>query len=65
MQGRKLVSSPTGVFEAGFYALDPKRPASLYLCIWYRGIQPRTVAWVANRVAAAATGRGGSPLRAR
>ncbi|KAM0835258.1 hypothetical protein ACQ4PT_063061 [Festuca glaucescens] len=53
--GATLVSSPTGVFEVGFYAPDPKRPARLYLCIWYRGIQPRTVAWVANR-AAAATG---------
>ncbi|KQK15837.1 G-type lectin S-receptor-like serine/threonine-protein kinase B120 [Brachypodium distachyon] len=50
-----LVSSPAGVFEAGFYAPDPKQPARLYLCIWYRGIQPRTVAWVANR-ANAATG---------
>ncbi|KAM0860902.1 hypothetical protein ACQ4PT_046244 [Festuca glaucescens] len=53
--GATLVSSPTGVFEVGFYAPDPKQPARLYFCIWYRGIEPRTVAWVANR-AAAATG---------
>uniref|UniRef100_A0ACD5UKT6 Uncharacterized protein n=1 Tax=Avena sativa TaxID=4498 RepID=A0ACD5UKT6_AVESA len=51
--GATLVSSPTGVFEVGFYAPDPKRPARLYLCIWYRGSEPRTVAWVANRAAAA------------
>ncbi|KAF7000563.1 hypothetical protein CFC21_016443 [Triticum aestivum] len=49
-----LVSSPSGVFELGFHAPDPARPARLYLCVWYRDTQPRTVAWVANRVNAAA-----------
>jgi hypothetical protein len=51
--GATLVSSPTGVFELGFHAPDPNRPARLYLCIWYRAVRPRTVAWVANRAAPA------------
>lgn len=44
-----LVSSPSGVFEVGFFAPDPKLPSRLYLGIWYRSISPRTVVWVANR----------------
>ncbi|CAD6223546.1 unnamed protein product [Miscanthus lutarioriparius] len=48
-----LVSSPEGVFEAGFFAPDPQQPARQYLGIWYHGISPRTVVWVANRVAPA------------
>lgn len=48
-----LVSSPEGVFEAGFFAPDPKQPSRQYLGIWYHSISPRTVVWVANRVAPA------------
>lgn len=48
-----LVSSPDGVFEVGFFPPDPKQPSRLYLGIWYRGITPRTVVWVANRAAPA------------
>ena len=48
-----LVSTPEGVFEAGFFPPDPKQPSRLYLGIWYRGIAPRTVVWVANRAAPA------------
>nr|CAB3458269.1 unnamed protein product [Digitaria exilis] len=50
-----LLSSPDGVFEVGFFPPDPKQPSRLYLGIWYRGITPRTVVWVANRVAPATT----------
>ncbi|RLM53038.1 hypothetical protein C2845_PMPSC006813 [Panicum miliaceum] len=48
-----LVSTPEGVFEVGFFPPDPKQPSRLYLGIWYRGITPRTVVWVANRAAPA------------
>ncbi|XP_062189246.1 G-type lectin S-receptor-like serine/threonine-protein kinase B120 isoform X2 [Phragmites australis] len=48
-----LVSSPSGVFEVGFFAPDTNLPSRLYLGIWYRVISPRTVVWVANRAAAA------------
>ncbi|XP_062186878.1 G-type lectin S-receptor-like serine/threonine-protein kinase B120 [Phragmites australis] len=48
-----LVSSPSGVFEVGFFPPDPKLPSRLYLGIWYHGISPRTVVWIANRVAPA------------
>ncbi|KAG2637576.1 hypothetical protein PVAP13_2NG540900 [Panicum virgatum] len=48
-----LVSTPEGVFEVGFFPPDPKQPSRLYLGIWYRGIAPRTVVWVANRAAPA------------
>ncbi|RLM52714.1 hypothetical protein C2845_PMPSC042095 [Panicum miliaceum] len=48
-----LVSTPEGVFEVGFFPPDPKQPSRLYLGIWYRGIVPRTVVWVANRAAPA------------
>lgn len=48
-----LVSSPEAVFELGFFAPDPQRPSRQYLGIWYHGIAPRTVVWVANRVAPA------------
>ncbi|CAL5062257.1 unnamed protein product [Urochloa decumbens] len=48
-----LVSSPDGVFEVGFFPPDLKQPSRLYLGVWYRGITPRTVVWVANRAAPA------------
>nr|CAB3454603.1 unnamed protein product [Digitaria exilis] len=48
-----LVSSPDGVFEVGFFPPDTKQPSRLYLGIWYRGITPKTVVWVANRAAPA------------
>ncbi|KAG8099709.1 hypothetical protein GUJ93_ZPchr0013g37784 [Zizania palustris] len=48
-----LVSSPSGVFEVGFFPPDPKLPSRLYLGIWYRSMSPRTVVWVANRAAPA------------
>jgi hypothetical protein len=51
--GETLVSSPSGVFELGFFAPDPKRPSRRYLGIWYRDMAPRTVVWVANRAAPA------------
>ncbi|KAJ1291339.1 hypothetical protein BS78_02G309300 [Paspalum vaginatum] len=50
-----LVSSPEGVFEAGFFAPDPKQPSRQYFGVWYHTISPRTYVWVANRAAAAAS----------
>ncbi|KAL6838418.1 hypothetical protein ACP4OV_031663 [Aristida adscensionis] len=50
-----LVSSPSGVFELGFFAPDPKLPSRLYLGIWHRATTPRTVIWVANRASPATT----------
>ena len=41
-----LVSSG-GTFEAGFFTFgDPNRQ---YFGIWYKGLSPRTIVWVANR----------------
>lgn len=51
-----LVSSPDGVFEVGFFPPDPNQPSRLYLGVWYRGITPRTIIWVANRAAPAVSG---------
>ncbi|KAK8460603.1 hypothetical protein SEVIR_2G358200v4 [Setaria viridis] len=51
-----LVSLPDRVFEVGFFPPDPKQPSRLYLGVWYRGITPRTVVWVANRAAPAVSG---------
>ncbi|GLT65777.1 hypothetical protein SLA2020_381890 [Shorea laevis] len=44
----KTLLSAQNVFELGFFSPDgsPNKP---YLGIWYYGIQPRTVVWVANR----------------
>ncbi|RDY00481.1 G-type lectin S-receptor-like serine/threonine-protein kinase, partial [Mucuna pruriens] len=39
--------SPQGTFEAGFFNFGD--PSSQYFGIWYKGISPRTVVWVANR----------------
>ncbi|XP_058721814.1 G-type lectin S-receptor-like serine/threonine-protein kinase At4g27290 [Vicia villosa] len=39
--------SAAGVFEAGFFNFgDPQRQ---YFGIWYKGMSPRTIVWVANR----------------
>jgi hypothetical protein len=51
--GETLVSSPSGVFELGFFAPDPKQLSRRYLGIWYRNMRPVTVVWVANRAAPA------------
>jgi hypothetical protein len=51
--GETLVSSPSGVFELGFFAPDPKLLSRRYLGIWYRDMRPVTVVWVANRAAPA------------
>jgi hypothetical protein len=44
--GQTLVSAG-GVFELGFFA--PATPSATFLGIWYKGIVPTTVVWVANR----------------
>ena len=44
--GQTLVST-SQIFELGFFT--PNNSANQYVGIWYRGISPRTVVWVANR----------------
>ncbi|GJN11428.1 hypothetical protein PR202_ga29622 [Eleusine coracana subsp. coracana] len=44
--GQTLVSAG-GVFELGFFF--PATPSATFLGIWYKGIAPTTVVWVANR----------------
>ncbi|GJN32668.1 hypothetical protein PR202_gb21188 [Eleusine coracana subsp. coracana] len=51
--GETLVSSPSGVFELGFFAPDQKQPSRRHLGIWYHAMAPQTVVWVANRAAPA------------
>ncbi|KAL6896705.1 hypothetical protein ACP4OV_007277 [Aristida adscensionis] len=46
--GQTILSSG-GVFELGFFA--PASSAARFLGIWYKGIAPQTVVWVANRQA--------------
>ncbi|SPT17406.1 unnamed protein product [Triticum aestivum] len=46
--GQTLVS-PGGVFELGFFT--PPASTARFLGIWYKGIAPLTVVWVANREA--------------
>ncbi|XP_062087390.1 G-type lectin S-receptor-like serine/threonine-protein kinase At1g61480 isoform X1 [Humulus lupulus] len=45
-KGQTLVSS-NQVLELGFFS--PNNSANQYVGIWYKGISPRTVVWVANR----------------
>ncbi|KAI9094172.1 hypothetical protein K1719_026754 [Acacia pycnantha] len=45
--GNESLVSNGGKFEMGFFY--PRKDASKYLGIWYGGLQPRTVVWVANR----------------
>ncbi|KAK4255410.1 hypothetical protein QN277_008413 [Acacia crassicarpa] len=45
--GNETLVSNGGKFEMGFFS--PRKDASRYLGIWYGGLQPRTVVWVANR----------------
>ncbi|GLT83090.1 hypothetical protein SLE2022_013990 [Rubroshorea leprosula] len=46
--GETLVSGQK-VFKLGFFSPDEESPNKRYLGIWYHGIQPQTVVWVANR----------------
>nr|KYP58816.1 Putative serine/threonine-protein kinase receptor [Cajanus cajan] len=47
LKDKETLVSADGSFEVGFFNFgDPNRQ---YLGIWYRGISPRTVVWVANR----------------
>lgn len=46
--GQTLVSA-TGVFELGFFT--PVSSTARFLGIWYMGLAPQTVVWVANREA--------------
>ncbi|PON85818.1 S-receptor-like serine/threonine-protein kinase [Trema orientale] len=45
-QEQTLVSS-SQIFELGFFS--PNNSANQYVGMWYKGISPRTVVWVANR----------------
>ncbi|GKV30851.1 hypothetical protein SLEP1_g39622 [Rubroshorea leprosula] len=46
--GETLVSGQK-TFELGFFSPDEWSPKKRYLGIWFYGIQPQTVVWVANR----------------
>ncbi|CAA7023970.1 unnamed protein product [Microthlaspi erraticum] len=43
----QTLSSSNGVYELGFFS--PNNSRNLYVGIWFKGITPRTVVWVANR----------------
>ncbi|GMN50958.1 hypothetical protein TIFTF001_020114 [Ficus carica] len=44
----KTLISPSNIFELGFFS--PKNSGNVrYVGIWYKGISPQTVVWVANR----------------
>ncbi|KAL5546960.1 hypothetical protein UlMin_006647 [Ulmus minor] len=45
-QGKTLISS-NQVFELGFFS--PNNSTNQYVGIWYKGVSPLTVLWVANR----------------
>ncbi|KAL2331507.1 hypothetical protein Fmac_019088 [Flemingia macrophylla] len=47
LKDKETLVSANGAFEVGFFNFGD--PNSQYLGIWYRGISPRTVMWVANR----------------
>ncbi|XP_013607362.1 PREDICTED: G-type lectin S-receptor-like serine/threonine-protein kinase At1g61480 [Brassica oleracea var. oleracea] len=43
----KTLSSSNGVYELGFFSLNNSQ--NQYVGIWFKGITPRVVVWVANR----------------
>ncbi|CDY12901.1 BnaA09g13730D [Brassica napus] len=43
----KTLSSSNGVYELGFFS--PNNSQNQYVGIWFKGITPRVVVWVANR----------------
>ncbi|XP_052206638.1 G-type lectin S-receptor-like serine/threonine-protein kinase At2g19130 isoform X2 [Diospyros lotus] len=47
LSGDQTIVSAGGNFELGFYA--PGNPSKYYICMWYKKVSTRTVAWVANR----------------
>ncbi|XP_044969797.1 receptor-like serine/threonine-protein kinase SD1-8 [Hordeum vulgare subsp. vulgare] len=48
--GQTLVSAG-GVFELGFFTSPASTSTARFLGIWYKGVAPLTVVWVANREA--------------
>ncbi|KAL9860686.1 putative protein kinase RLK-Pelle-DLSV family [Arabidopsis thaliana] len=43
----QTLSSSNGIYELGFFS--PNNSQNLYVGIWFKGIIPRVVVWVANR----------------
>ncbi|CAA7023971.1 unnamed protein product [Microthlaspi erraticum] len=43
----QTLSSPNEIYELGFFS--PNNSQNLYVGIWFKGITPRVVLWVANR----------------
>ncbi|CAJ1956420.1 unnamed protein product [Sphenostylis stenocarpa] len=57
LSGGNLVSS-NSTFELGFFSPDVQNGDKRYLGIWYHGLEPQTVVWVANRDDPVADSRG-------
>ncbi|XP_052208561.1 G-type lectin S-receptor-like serine/threonine-protein kinase At2g19130 [Diospyros lotus] len=50
LSGDRTIVSAGGYFELGFYA--PGNASKYYICMWYKKVSNKTVAWVANRESA-------------
>ncbi|XP_061337479.1 G-type lectin S-receptor-like serine/threonine-protein kinase At4g27290 [Gastrolobium bilobum] len=47
VKDNETLVSASGIFEAGFFNFGDQN--SQYFGIWYKGLSPRTVVWIANR----------------
>ncbi|VVA37661.1 PREDICTED: G-type lectin S-receptor [Prunus dulcis] len=47
LSGNQTITSPSGIFELGFFT--PGNSQNYYIGIWYKKPSPQTVVWVANR----------------
>ncbi|KAL6286531.1 hypothetical protein ACE6H2_010921 [Prunus campanulata] len=47
LSGNQTITSPSGIFELGFFT--PGNSQNYYIGIWYKKLPPQTVVWVANR----------------
>ncbi|XP_021802028.1 G-type lectin S-receptor-like serine/threonine-protein kinase At2g19130 [Prunus avium] len=47
LSGRQKITSPSGIFELGFFT--PGNSRNYYIGIWYKNLPNQTIVWVANR----------------
>ncbi|KAL6286530.1 hypothetical protein ACE6H2_010920 [Prunus campanulata] len=47
LSGRQKITSPSGIFELGFFT--PGNSRNYYNGIWYKNLPKQTIVWVANR----------------